>query len=113
MLYEVITPANRFICLPRIETAAHVDQLAGRLPDDVDAQQFAGVITSYSIHYTKLYDLFQGVGSDGLDELRHGGIDPGAAEGGVEVDEPVGLVDEAAVGALFEEFVLPGVDDVV
>ena len=47
MLYEVITP---------VPLATH-DQLPCRQPGSRRAERGTGVITSYSIHYTKLYEV--------------------------------------------------------
>ena len=64
MLYEVITKGNAasenypFCTIdPNVGTVAVPDKRLGILSDLYKNAVQAGVITSYSIHYTKLYDF--------------------------------------------------------
>ena len=60
MLYEVITCEGRCIIPARFKYLTNIVQcaaLAGFIPDfPLNFQTLLNVITSYSIHYTKLYD---------------------------------------------------------
>ena len=56
MLYEVITEE---VAPPGLVGRVEAEQ-GERSRADVDLAGHGGVITSYSIHYTKLYDVFTG-----------------------------------------------------